>query len=88
MNGLFDVSVINGLWTMLAGHRFELNDSKLLKLMDLVHILFRMIDMSGGILNQLPFIRFLAPKQSGYIDIKHILNEFYTFLKVIVQSSE
>lgn len=80
--GLFDVSVLNGLWTMLAGHRFALNDAKLAKLMDLVHVSFRMLDMSGGILNQMPFIRFLAPKCSGYKDIKHILTEFYTFLKV------
>lgn len=80
--GLFDVSVLNGLWTMLAGHRFALNDVKLAKLMDLVHVSFRMLDMSGGILNQMPFIRFLAPKCSGYKDIKNILTEFYTFLKV------
>lgn len=67
---------------MLAGRRFALNDAKLAKLMDLVHVSFRMLDMSGGILNQMPFIRFLAPKCSGYKDIKHILIEFYTFLKV------
>lgn len=68
---------------MVAGHRFMLNDPKLKKLMDLVHFSFRMIDMSGGILNQMPFIRFLAPKYSGYNDFQHIINEFYTFLKVI-----
>lgn len=67
---------------MLAGHRFTLNDSKLAKLMELVHVSFRMLDMSGGILNQMPFVRFLAPKCSGYRDLQHILNEFYTFLKV------
>lgn len=81
--GLFDVSVLNGLWTMLAGHRFMLNDAKLAKLMELVHVSFRMLDMSGGLLNQMPFIRFLAPKCSGYKEIKHILKEFYAFLKVI-----
>jgi methyl farnesoate epoxidase/farnesoate epoxidase len=51
--------------------------------MKLVHASFRMLDMSGGILNQMPFVRFLAPKCSGYKDIKLILHEFYTFLKVI-----
>lgn len=67
---------------MLIGNRFPLNDSRLSKLMELVHASFRMLDMSGGILNQMPFVRFLAPKYSGYKDIKLILNEFYTFLKV------
>lgn len=82
VNGLFDVSVLNGLWTMLAGHRFALNDAKLEKLMELTHVSFRMLDMSGGILNQLPLVRFLAPKCSGYRELQHILKEFYTFLKV------
>lgn len=68
---------------MLAGHRFSLSDSRLAKLMELVHVSFRMLDMSGGILNQMPFVRFLAPKCSGYRDLQDILNEFYTFLKVI-----
>lgn len=83
MYGLFDVSVLNVLWTMLAGQRFALNDVKLAKLMELVHVSFRMLDMSGGILNQMPFVRFLAPNRSGYKDIKNILFEFYTFLMVI-----
>ncbi|XP_027842396.2 methyl farnesoate epoxidase-like [Aphis gossypii] len=81
VNGLFDVSILNGLWAMLAGRRFALNDSKLARLMELVHVSFRMLDMSGGILNQMPFLRFLAPNSSGYKDIKQILVEFYTFLK-------
>lgn len=75
---------MNGLWAMLAGRRFALNDSKLARLMELVHVSFRMLDMSGGILNQMPFLRFLAPNSSGYKDIKQILVEFYTFLKVIL----
>ncbi|XP_050428296.1 methyl farnesoate epoxidase-like [Adelges cooleyi] len=83
--GLFDVSVLNGLWTMLAGQRFNLYDAKLAKLMELVHVSFRMLDMSGGILNQMPFIRYLAPKCSGYRDIEHILNEFYSFLRGSVE---
>jgi len=73
---------------MLAGQRFELNDSRLTRLMELVHVSFRMLDMSGGILNQMPFIRFLAPNSSGYEHIKQILNEFYTFLKVILNKSK
>lgn len=69
---------------MVAGHRFMLDDPRLTKLMDLVHFSFRTIDMSGGILNQMPFIRFFAPKYSGYNDFQYILHEFYTFLKVIL----
>lgn len=82
VNSLFDISVFNGLWTLLVGHKFELNNTRLNKLLELVHASSRMINMSRGILNQIPFVRYFAPKRSGYKDIKHISNEFYTFLKV------
>ncbi|XP_025207305.1 methyl farnesoate epoxidase-like [Melanaphis sacchari] len=85
VTGLFDVSILNGLWAMLAGRRFALNDYKLARLMELVHISFRMLDMSGGTLNQMPFLRFFAPESSGYKHIKQILIEFYTFLKESIE---
>lgn len=82
VSDLFDVSILNGLWTIFVGHRFALNDTRLEKLKKLVHVGSRMTDSLGGILSQMPFVRYIAPKRSGYLDIKHILNEFYMFLKV------
>lgn len=67
---------------MLTNRRFALNDPKIIKLMEMVHFSFRMMDMSGGILNNMPFLRFFAPNQTGYTDLQNILNEFYTFLAV------
>lgn len=69
---------------MLTGRRFELNDRKIIRLMEMVHFSFRMVDMSGGILNNMPFLRFLAPNKTGYTDMKHIIDEIYAFLMVSV----
>lgn len=35
--------------------------------------------MSGGVLNQMPFLRFFAPNSTGYNRLCHVLNEFEKF---------
>lgn len=67
---------------MIAGYRFPLNDERLLKLLDLVHAGFHLVDMSGGLLNQMPFLRFFAPSLSGYNSLQGIVDEMIEFLKV------
>lgn len=68
---------------MIAGYRFSLNDAKLLKLLDLVNAAFHLVDASGGLLNQMPFLRFLAPSLSGYNSLTAIVNEMMDFLQVL-----
>lgn len=80
---MFDVTVINSLWTMLTGSRFSLSDSRLRKLLSLLRESFRLQDMSGGLLNQMPFLRFLAPKLSGYNKTIFIMQSLNKFLEVI-----
>ena len=82
MHDAFDVCVLNSLWALLAGHRFSLDDQRLVDLLDIVHKCFRMIDPSGGILNQMPFLRFIAPQKSGYTNVMTHLNRMWNFLKV------
>nr|CAD7575858.1 unnamed protein product [Timema californicum] len=85
MHDAFDICVLNSLWALLAGHRFALNDKRLAELIDIVHASFRMLDMSGGLLNQMPFLRFLAPDKSGYTCIVNILERMFNFLRVRLQ---
>lgn len=85
---MFDVTVINSLWTMLTGSRFSLSDSRLRKLLSLLRESFRLQDMSGGLLNQMPFLRFIAPKLSGYNKTAFIMQSLNKFLEVIVQFPE
>ncbi|XP_067004255.2 methyl farnesoate epoxidase isoform X2 [Anabrus simplex] len=81
MHQAFDICVLNSLWTMLAGQRFALDDEQLKKLLNLVHASFRMLDMSGGLLNQMPFLSVIAPHQSGYADLVKYLHEMWDFLR-------
>lgn len=81
---ILDVSALNTIWTLLAGERFSINDKKLSKLLRLVNAGFRLIDMTGGTLNKMPFLRFVAPSWSGYNCLKEIVDEIMEFLQVRV----
>jgi methyl farnesoate epoxidase/farnesoate epoxidase len=82
LHDAFDVCVLNSLWAMLAGERFSLDDTRMMELLDIVHSSFRMIDTSGGLLNQMPFLRFIAPGWSGYTRLLSVLNRMWSFLRV------
>lgn len=49
--------------------------------LDIMHEQFRNTDSSGGLLNQMPFLRFLAPKLSGYSRILQIHERTWAFLR-------
>lgn len=82
MEHAFDVSVLNVMWALLAGHRFDLYDARLGKLIKLIHDSFRVIDMTGGVLNQFPFVRHLAPEMCGYQPLLRTLRPLWEFLMV------
>lgn len=77
------MGTLNALWTMIAGYRFSYEDAKLKRLLELVYNEFHEVDVSGGILNQMPFLRFLAPSLSGYNTLMRLINEILDFLQVI-----
>lgn len=64
-------------------YRFELNDSRLTELLEVIHQSFRVIDMTGGVLQQFPVVRFLAPNLCGYRPLVNTLNQLWSFLSVI-----
>jgi methyl farnesoate epoxidase/farnesoate epoxidase len=82
LHDAFDVCVLNSLWALLAGERFALDDRRMMELLDIVHTSFRAIDASGGLLNQMPFLRFIAPVWSGYTRLLSVLNRLWSFLRV------
>ncbi|KAF5297438.1 hypothetical protein FQR65_LT01369 [Abscondita terminalis] len=86
MHNAFDVSVLNVLWTMMAGERFTLDDVRLIKLLQIIHDAFRVFDISGGLLNQMPLLRFVAPDACGYTKFMQILSEMWYFLEETIQS--
>lgn len=84
VNDLFGVGVINVLWAMTAGQRFSHDDDRLNELLRMVEKCFRSFDLSSSMLNQLPILRYLAPRVTGYYDFKttiHSLNEFFEVIE-------
>ncbi|XP_052895691.1 probable cytochrome P450 305a1 [Anopheles moucheti] len=75
------ISVINVLWTIVTGSRVPREDDRLQRLLQLLQERSKAFDMSGGTLNQLPWLRFIAPEWSGYNLVRRFnkqLTEFFT----------
>lgn len=72
--------VMNVLWELIAGNKFD--DHKLLTLMAKRSTAF---DLTGGLLNQIPWIRYIAPDRSGYSLITDINKQLY--LKISVRAN-
>lgn len=66
MESIFNIHVLNTLWTMLAGVRYSSQDKGLKELQGILGELFAHIDMVGAPFSQFPVLRFIAPELSGY----------------------
>lgn len=62
----FSVHVLNTLWTMMAGIRYNPEDKILVNLQSDLNKLFGQIDMIGTLFSHFPVLRFIAPDFSGY----------------------
>ncbi|XP_017762815.1 PREDICTED: methyl farnesoate epoxidase-like [Eufriesea mexicana] len=80
MHTAFDIAVLNSLWYMFAGHTFDYENEKLQEILQTVHDAFRLMDTMGGIVSQMPFLRFIIPELSGYNDLMRILQKLWNFL--------
>lgn len=67
---MFPINVMNVLWQFTAGYRMPRSDQKLQTVLTLLRERSKGFDMAGGLLNQFPWIRFIAPKWSGFELIK------------------
>lgn len=54
----------------------------------MIHDSFRVIDMSGGILNQFPFLRYIAPNVTGYRPLINALTPIWTFLREVIADTK
>ncbi|XP_065079380.1 methyl farnesoate epoxidase-like [Ochlerotatus camptorhynchus] len=86
MHNAFDISVLNSIWTLIAGKRFNLDDKKLEWIIETIHKSFRVIDMSGGVLNQFPPIRYVLPDKSGFATLLNLLRPLWIFLQDTIKS--
>lgn len=78
-------SVINILWTFTTGKRIDRNDPRLLRFLDLLQKRSKAFDMAGGVLSQMPWLRFIAPEKTGFSLITKLNTEFHAFFMEIIQ---
>ncbi|CAB3259871.1 unnamed protein product [Arctia plantaginis] len=88
INNMFNITIVNILWRLVAGKRYDLDDANLKLLCDIITRLFRAVDMSGGILNFLPFVRHVAPNLSGYNELCSIHKAIHDFLRETIEQHE
>lgn len=79
-------SVINVLWTFTTGSRISRDNDRLNRLLELLQRRSKLFDMAGGVLSQMPWMRFFAPEYTGYNLIKNFNNELHEFFMETIKS--
>lgn len=77
----FSVYVLNTLWLMLAGIRYDSHNRDMKVLQSLLTDLFANIDMMGSTFSHFPFLRFIAPEASGYNSFVQCHNNIHKFVR-------
>ncbi|XP_073822428.1 probable cytochrome P450 303a1 [Musca autumnalis] len=85
MVNLFTVYVLNNLWSMMAGKRYDRNSAEINDLLQMFFELFQHVDMVGAMFSHFPFMRYIAPNYSGYNAFVENHERIYCFLRKEVQ---
>ncbi|XP_058066126.1 methyl farnesoate epoxidase-like [Anopheles bellator] len=86
MSGSLDIALLNVVWVLMAGQRYELENVRLKWLAEAIHRTFHVIDMSGGSLSRFPWLRFVCPEASGYGPMLRLLKPLWGFLEETIES--
>ncbi|KAH0955945.1 hypothetical protein HN011_007994 [Eciton burchellii] len=80
---IISIAVLNSLWTLVAGSRFDLEkeNPKLMKILSTVNNLIRSSNVTGGILTHLPFLRHINPRFSGFTILNQRLAQVTQFFR-------
>ncbi|XP_049832281.1 methyl farnesoate epoxidase-like [Schistocerca gregaria] len=82
---LFGIHMVNVLWAVAAGSRFERHDARLKKLLEGVNETFRSGNPTGSMLRRLlPFLTKLAPGLTGYSREVETRTELQDFIREAV----
>ncbi|XP_063373975.1 probable cytochrome P450 303a1 [Cydia amplana] len=81
MHNFFNVYILNTLWSMLAGLRYEPTDPQMIVLQKLLSDLFSTIDMVGTVFSHFPILSVFAPSMSGYKNFVKTHERIWKFLR-------
>ncbi|NP_001106220.1 probable cytochrome P450 305a1 isoform X1 [Bombyx mandarina] len=76
VDSMFSSAVMNVLWKYVAGERIR--EDKLERLLELFYLRSKAFTLTGGLLSQIPWCRFIIPGLSGYkliVDLNQQISE-------------
>lgn len=82
----FCVFILNTIWLMMAGIRYEADNEDLAVLQKILSDLFANIDMMGTLFSHFPWMRFIAPNASGYNSFVSCHNRIHKFIRHEVEN--
>ncbi|XP_011310802.1 probable cytochrome P450 303a1 [Fopius arisanus] len=80
MDEVFGVPILNTLWKMMSGKRYNADDRRLNHLQRILTTLFKECDMIGCLFGHFPILRYVAPVASGYKQFMEIHQQLWSFL--------
>ncbi|KAK6629193.1 hypothetical protein RUM43_003010 [Polyplax serrata] len=86
INEKTSLSVLNVLWALVTGKRLKKADDRLKRLLKLLSCRARAFDMAGGTLNQMPWLRYIAPQKTGYSLLQEVNSELRCFLMETIEN--
>ncbi|ODM98759.1 Methyl farnesoate epoxidase [Orchesella cincta] len=87
MHNYFNLSVLNVLWSMIAGTRYSHDDEKLLALLEHVDMLMKCGSV-GNLSSMFPILRKLAPKLTGEEKQLEAYKLLQNFLRELIQEKK
>uniref|UniRef100_A0AAT9UU50 Cytochrome P450 305A22 n=1 Tax=Maconellicoccus hirsutus TaxID=177089 RepID=A0AAT9UU50_MACHI len=84
LNQKLSSSFLNVLWTIIGGKQFNKDADRLGALLNLLRERSKAFDMAGGLLNQLPWLRFIAPDYCGYTCIQSLNTKLFELFQDII----
>jgi Cytochrome P450 len=77
-------NVINILWTFTTGEKIERSNERLKSFLVLMKKRTEAFDINGGLLNQMPWLRFIIPELSGFNLINNLNKQLKIFFTEII----
>lgn len=82
----FSIYVLNTIWLLISGNRYNPDHDQIQVLQGLIYDMFANIDMMGTLFSHFPFLRFIAPKASGYTSFVACHNNLHAFVRAEVEN--
>jgi hypothetical protein len=80
MHDAFGLPMLNTIWVMLAGIRYDPDDVELRKLQKILTDMFSSMDMTGCLFNHFPWLRCFMPDFTGYTHYMQTHQKLWAFL--------